>query len=107
MSTPYVGLKQVFQETVVEKANPWVETEKTPAENAVNPDIEAKSQLIQILEKDFGVLSIVVGAFQMKLSEEVPNKHLLKSAHYLLEQLKHEPHASSQRQLLEACLQRF
>lgn len=107
MSTPYVGLKKVFQESVADKSKVSIETEKKQQESPEKNHQEAKRQLIQILEKDFGILSIVVGAFQMKLSEEVPDKQLMKATQYLLEQIKHEKDTSPKRQLLEAGIQHF
>ncbi len=105
MSTPYVGLKQVFGAAQVPKSEtPW-DPMNTPM-TAASEDYrkEVKRRLIHALTTQFGIETIQVGPLVMKLTEAVPDRHLLKAVHYLLEQYKAEPDTSVDTALLTSCL---
>lgn len=108
MSTPYVGLKQVFGKSKAQGATPWTQAEAGGA----TPELtqtgdyrrEVKRRLLQVLDQQLGVMSIQVGAFQMRLTPDVPDRHLVKATHYLIQQLKEESEPSPHVETLESCL---
>ena len=107
MSTPYVSLRQVLKQPLYSGSESWAESaDQTPelTMNTADYRKEMKRRLIKVLETDLGVQSLQVGAFQMELSEDVPERHLLKATHYLLEQLRQEREPSKYISVLEECL---
>lgn len=104
MSTPYVGLKSVFQQTRFTGESPWVKQDAPTPEHTGDARREAKRRLIRILETQLGVQTIQIGAFHMRLSEDVPERHLLKATYYLLQQMKEEAIPSPHIEPLETCL---
>jgi hypothetical protein len=104
MSTPYVGLKRVVQKTRPEGQSPWVTMDAEESGRVAPTREEAKARLIRILESQLGVQTLQVGAFQMKLGPEVPERHLLKASYYLVQQMKEEAEKSPLIETLEECL---
>jgi len=102
MSTPYVGLKRVFAEPAPHSA--WSVPSSAKLEEIVEEMVQitsstfaaetrkerAKDQLIAFLSQDLGVEYITVGPLTMRLTSLVPERHLMKAAHYLLEQMIQE-----------------
>jgi hypothetical protein len=104
MSTPFVGLKRVAQSLPFDGQTPWASAASDNPDSSTSHRSEARRRLIQVLETRLGVQSIQVGAFMMRLSEEVPERHLVKATHYLMEQLRQEAEPSQSAAVLEECL---
>jgi hypothetical protein len=108
MSTPYVGLQHVMKSSQPGQGIPEVfPLDEHPSVPQHTGDYRraVKNRLIRLLEERFEVQSVMVGAFQMKLSDAVPEKYLLKASEYLLEQLKKDPEPGALATMLENCVQ--
>lgn len=109
MSTPYVGLKQVTRFSPFEGNSSWLDQDPavSPEETIDNRYQSAKQDLLHLLEHEFGIEAIDIGMLRMRLTEVIPDRHLMKATQYLLEQLRLEAKPSKHLASLEHCLQRF
>ncbi len=86
MSTPFVGLKRVIQQTQQDEMTPWMRAKASSNVDLASqglplgPMNEAslvKQRLVELLSQHFGIESLQVGAFVQALSPQVPVKDLM------------------------------